>query len=92
MVSFQSYIKPITPDFGLRDAQIGDVNKSTTLPNQQGAWKIFNIFDDDEVVYTWIPNLEEDLKIGTTSVEEEWTWDGYQWVVSPNFHHLQLIQ
>ena len=84
MVSFQSYIKPITPDFGLRDAQIGDVNKSTTLPNQQGAWKIFNIFDDDEVVYTWIPNLEEDLKIGTTSVEEEWTWDGYQWVVSPN--------
>ena len=61
----------MTPDFGLRDAQIGDNNKRTTLPNQQGAWKIGNIFDDGDVVYTWFPDLEENLKIGTTSLGEE---------------------
>ena len=83
MVSFQSYRKPAAPNFGLRDPQIGDANNNTTLPNQQGAWKIGNIFDDGDVTYTWLPNLEENLKIGALSPAEEWTWDGYQWVVSP---------
>ena len=84
MVSFQSYKKPAAPNFGLRDPQIGDNNASTTLPNQTAAWKIGNIFDDGDVVYQWIPDLEEDLKIGTKSLGEEWEWDGYSWLVSPS--------
>ena len=84
MVSFQSYRKLNNPNVGLRDPQIGDVNNNTTLPDQKGAWKIGNIFDDGHVVYTWLPNLEENLKIGTLSLAEEWTWDGYSWIVSPS--------
>ena len=84
MVSFQSWIKPLTPDFGLRDPEIGDANNITTLPGQLGAWKIDGIFDEGETVYTWGPNLEENLMIGATSLGEEWVWDGYLWTASPN--------
>ena len=84
MVSFQSWIKPLAPDFGLRAPEIGDANNRTTLPGQLGAWKIDGIFDDGETVYAWGPNLEENLMIGATSLGEEWVWDGYLWTASPN--------
>ena len=69
----------------IKPVEVGDSNDVTTLPNAQGAWKIINIFDDGDTVYVWGPGLEENLHIGATSLGEEWTWDGYQWIVSPSF-------
>ena len=71
------------PNLPIIPAEIGDTTANTNLDGE-GAWKIFNIFDDGDIVYTWSPNLTENLLVGILSTEEEWTWNGYVWNPSPN--------
>ena len=44
-----------------------------------GAWVITAFVNN---IFSWAPNLTENLMIGTLSPEEQWTWDGYDWKLS----------
>ena len=72
------------PNLPIIPAEVGDTTATTNL-NGEGAWKISNIVDDGDIVYTWAPNGQDNLLAGTLSTEGEWTWDGYVWNPSPDF-------
>ena len=73
---------------GVKDVAVGDTTANTTIAGQ-GAWRVNNIVDDGNpedgpnLMYMWIPNLQENLQIGALSPEGEWTWNGSIWVASP---------
>ena len=64
---------------------------TTALWGGAGAWVVkAHVADDDPDYIQWKPNIEENLLIGTFSIEQQWEWDGYKWVPGPGYQNFPI--